>query len=67
MCTTNTACVEQSVIVTHEKMTLYLLKGIKHYTDKNQKRSTSEELCKLTLYAKEACEGGKDGDECEEQ
>ena len=48
-------------------MTFNLLEGIKYHTHENEKRSTSEELCKLRSHVNQTCEDRHDGNEREDE
>ena len=63
----NTARTEQTVIVTHQQVTLYLCQCIKYYTDKNQQRCSTEELRERILNIQQACQSRHDSDESDKQ
>ena len=67
MFATNTARIKQSVVMTHHQVRLNLHQRVKNHTNEDEKRSTTEESGKLSLYTKDACKGWENGNQRQEQ
>ena len=53
--------------MTYQQVALNLLQGIEHHTYEDEQRGSSEELRELLLDAEDACEGGHDGYQGDEE